>query len=108
MENRRLRILSERFFVPPLATNQVRSTSSCVSGGTLGAFRKNFINPSPFAFPARFLKNSAAVSITPIGWRSPSAAPASAGRLGVTSAKSGQGKSGLEIRKLKMEIGKRE
>src|SRR6266581_4146930 len=41
-----------------------RSWSS-VSGATRGALRRNFMRPSPLAFPARFLKKSAAVSITP-------------------------------------------
>src|SRR5271157_5767880 len=40
-------------------------TSSPGSGGTLGAFFKNLIRPAPVTFPARFLKNSAAVSTTP-------------------------------------------
>jgi len=34
-------------------------------GGTSGALRRNFTSPAPVAFPARFLKNSAAVSTTP-------------------------------------------
>src|SRR5580658_8385475 len=35
------------------------------SGAACGALRRNFIIPCPVAFPARFLKNSAAVSTTP-------------------------------------------
>src|SRR6266567_4249443 len=35
------------------------------SGATLGAVRRYFMSPSPVALPARFLKNSAAVSTTP-------------------------------------------
>src|SRR5271165_6058120 len=41
-----------------------RSLSSG-SGALLGAVRRYFINPSPVAFPARFLKKSDAVSMTP-------------------------------------------
>src|SRR5208282_4270609 len=40
-------------------------TLSSGSGGTLGALRRNSISPSPVLLPARFLKNSAAVSTTP-------------------------------------------
>jgi len=40
-------------------------TASSSSGGTSGALRRNFIRPAPVAFPARFLKNSVAVSTTP-------------------------------------------
>jgi len=39
--------------------------ASSGSGVTLGARRRNFMSPAPVAFPARFLKNSAAVSTTP-------------------------------------------
>src|SRR5438552_16575485 len=35
------------------------------SGATLGAVRRYFMSPWPVALPARFLKNSAAVSTTP-------------------------------------------
>src|ERR1700731_1927801 len=35
------------------------------SGASLGAVRRNFMSPSPVALPARFLKESAAVSTTP-------------------------------------------
>src|SRR6185295_8226702 len=42
-------------------TRRYRSVSSG-SGVTLGAVRRNFMRPSPVAFPARFLKKSAAVS----------------------------------------------
>ena len=42
--------------------------SSPGSGATFGAVRRNFINPAPAAFPARFLKKSAAVSTTPTFW----------------------------------------
>jgi len=40
-------------------------TVSSGSGATFGAIRRNFIKPAPVAFPARFLKKSAAVSTTP-------------------------------------------
>jgi uncharacterized protein len=39
--------------------------ASSSAGAALGAARRNFINPLPVALPARFLKNSAAVSTTP-------------------------------------------
>ncbi len=42
--------------------------SSPGSGAALGAVRRNFIKPAPVAFPARFLKKSAAVSTTPTFW----------------------------------------
>jgi len=40
-------------------------SSSPGSGAVLGAVRRNLIKPAPVAFPARFLKKSAAVSTTP-------------------------------------------
>ncbi|HUK46610.1 MAG TPA: hypothetical protein VLW06_03420, partial [Terriglobales bacterium] len=35
------------------------------SGAAFGALRRNFMRSAPLASPARFLKNSAAVSTTP-------------------------------------------
>ena len=35
------------------------------SGGVLGTWRRNLNRQSPLAFPARLLKNAAAVSTTP-------------------------------------------
>src|SRR5271165_2262056 len=47
-----------------VATSAYRIASSG-SGATFGAWRRNFISRSPVDLPARFLKNSAAVSTTP-------------------------------------------
>jgi hypothetical protein len=44
---------------------RVHRISSPGSGAAFGAVRRNFIKPAPVAFPARFLKKSAAVSTTP-------------------------------------------
>ena len=46
-----------------LPAHLIRSSSS---GLTSGAWRRNFARPAPEASPARLLKNSAAVSTTPI------------------------------------------
>ena len=53
------------FRLPSDEAHQIKSadvapSSSSASGGTSCAFHRNYISPSPLAFPALFLKNSAA------------------------------------------------
>jgi len=62
---------SERIFIRAYLHQSVSSSerifvsAHLASGATLGAVRRAFMSPSPVAFPARFLKNSVAVSTTP-------------------------------------------
>src|SRR6266849_8539191 len=50
---------------PRLPHNPNYSRRSFGSGAVLGAVRRYFMSPAPVALPARFLKKSEAVSMTP-------------------------------------------